>query len=126
MRIILFLFSLIFLIGCVGSPIWYRMKMSETIQEAKINNEKIMGLQIGQPRYKVLEIMGSPTKREVYKIENGIIEFLFYRTQGWGRYDSQDRDEHFTPLAFQDKELIGWGRNFYDRTIRQSLEVIIK
>lgn len=126
MKRILLFFSLIFLIGCAGSPAWHSLKISGTTHEAKINNEKIMELQIGQSRYEVLGIMGSPTKREVYKIKNGIIEFLFYRTRGWGRYESQDKDEHFTPLAFKDKELIGWGRNFYDRTIRQSLEVIIK
>jgi hypothetical protein len=87
----------------------------------------MMQIKIGQDRQEVIKIMGPPTKREAYQIENNkIIEFLFYRTQGWSIRDGGDKDYQFTPVAFENDKLIGWGRNFYDNIIRSAVEITIK
>jgi hypothetical protein len=114
-------------IGCTGSRAWYGMKMGQTAEEAEINNQKIMKLKIGQSKEEVLKIMGPPTKREAYKLENKkIVEFLFYRTQGWAPDGLGDRDSQFTPVAIVNTELVGWGRNYYDNVVRAAVEVIIR
>ena len=115
------------LVGCAGSPAWRSMRISSTESEARINNEKIMNLNIGQSRQEVLEVMGMPAKREVYQLGNqSVIEFLFYRTSGWSGTDWGDKDYQFTPLAFENNKLVGWGRNYYDNIVRASIEIKTK
>lgn len=115
------------LISCTGSPAWYGRKVGQTANEAEINNQKMMELKIGQLKEDVLTIMGSPTRREAYKLENKkIVEFLFYRTQGWAPDGLGDKDYQFTPLAIVNNKLVGWGRNYYDNVVRAAVEVIIK
>lgn len=114
-------------IGCTGSSAWYGRKMGQTAKEAEINNRKMMELKIGQSKEEALKIMGLPTKREAYQLENKkIVEFLFYRTQGWAGDDLGDRDNQFTPLALVNNKLVGWGRNYYDNVVRAAVEIIIK
>ena len=113
--------------GCAGSPAWHSIKMSSTASESKINNEKMMNLNIGQSKEDVLRIMGNPTRREAYQLENKrIIEFLFYRTIGWGSEDTGDKDSQFTPVAFENSKLIGWGRNFYDNVVKHAFDIRVK
>lgn len=115
------------LISCTGSRAWYGRKMGQTAKEAEINNRKMMKLKIGQSKEEVLKIMGFPTKRETYQLENKkIVEFLFYRTQGWAPDGLGDRDYQFTPLAVVNNKLIGWGLNYYDNVVRAAVEIIKK
>ena len=126
-KFIVILVILFLLTGCAGSPGWHSMRISSTEAESKVNNEKIMSLNIGQTRTEVLKIMGNPSKREVYQLENQkIFEFLFYRTSGWSLTDSGDRDYQFTPLAFENEKLVGWGRNYYDNVIRHAIDINLK
>ena len=50
------------------------------------------------------------------------MEFLFYRTQI--DYDFNLQDKHWTPICIIDGKLKGWGRNFYDDTIKIRKEII--
>lgn len=122
MRGIIFIISLLLLASCLD-PYGMEARIKRTEDEAKANNEKIMRLQIGQSKNEVLSIMGNPNKRESYKIGERVIEFLFYRTTGWYIRDPLDADYHFTPLAFENDKLTGWGRNYYDNVVRASIEI---
>ena len=126
MKMMLVVF-LLFLVGCAGSPAWRHQRIGSTEAEAKENNENIMLLNIGQTKQEILEIMGTPAKREAYKLEaDRIVEFWFYRTSGWSIHDMQDMDYQFTPLATENDELVGWGRNYYDTVVRSAVELLIK
>ncbi|MBI1803244.1 MAG: DUF3192 domain-containing protein [Ignavibacteriae bacterium] len=116
--------ALFALSGCAGSVAWHSMRMGSTNGEAEDNNKKMMQLEIGQPKDSVLAIMGQPTRREAYRLDNNrAVEFLFYRTRGWSNQESADNDEQFTPMAFEDKKLIGWGRNFYDNIVKIAVQI---
>ncbi|MCJ7645459.1 DUF3192 domain-containing protein [bacterium] len=126
-KFVVILVSVFLLTGCAGSRAWHSMRISSTEAESKVNNEKIMSLNIGQTRAEVLRIMGNPSKREVYQLENQkIVEFLFYRTSGWSSTDSGDRDYQFTPFAFENEKLVGWGRNYYDNVVRHAVDINLK
>ncbi len=115
------------LAGCYGSGAWYGGRMKDTDEEARTNNERIMKLNIGNSRSEVISILGSPTKRESYQLENSrVIDFLFYRTSGWRGSDGGDQDYQFTPFAFENDTLSGWGRNFYDNVVLHAVDIKIK
>ena len=72
------------------------------------------------------EVIGLPRKREAYEAsDGGTLEFWFYYTQ-IDRNRHGISDKNFTPLCFTDGKLKGWGRNFYDDTIKIRKEVIKK
>lgn len=139
-RIIVLSILVFILISCAtaGSPAWVSSRIGDTEKEAKVNNEKMMNLNIGMSKEEVLKIMGNPSKREQYQItKDKILEFLFYRTAGWSvnrtssgwGWDisaSGDRDEQFTPLTFENNKLVGWGRNYYENVIKHAVEIKIK
>ncbi|MEK6589227.1 MAG: DUF3192 domain-containing protein [Nitrospinota bacterium] len=110
---------ILFVSGCAGSPVWNTVMIDTTTKEAKKNNEKTINLKIGQSTQEIIKMMGNPAKREVYPN----VEFFFYRTTGWSLNDMGDRDYQFTPLAFEDDKLVGWGRNYYDMRIKQVFEI---
>lgn len=127
MRVIMICIFLLSFIGCPGSVAWQSSRLGSTESEAKRNNDNMMQLEIGQTRQEVLEIMGTPAKREAYQLENErVIDFLFYRTSGWSMDCMRDTDYQFTPLAFENDKLIGWGRNYYDNVVRSAVELRIK
>jgi hypothetical protein len=74
-----------------------------------INNSNINKLQVGMTREEVIAVMGNPEKREVY----GRTEFLMYTT---GNFT-------LTPIAIIDGRLLGWGRRYYDDTIKANATV---
>jgi len=117
-------FILILLSSCAGSPAWQSLQISSTRSEASKNNKKMLSLKIGQSKSEVLSIMGNPAKTESYDLGGGeVIEFYFYRTQGWSTHQTYDVDFQFTPVAFHNDKLVGWGRNYYDKVTRQQLEL---
>jgi hypothetical protein len=75
----------------------------------------------------VIEVMGSPGKTEGYQTKSGgFMEFIFYRSAVHYR-DSEIGpigDKHWTPVCLIDGKVKGWGRNFYDDTIKIRKEVI--
>jgi hypothetical protein len=76
-----------------------------------------MKVQVGMPRDEVLAVMGQPEKREAY----GNTEFLIYRMDWRGGTEK----DNFTPIAIVDGRVTGWGRNFYDTTMRSKVDANI-
>jgi len=107
------LIGLSLLVACAGSPV-------RTEGVAARNRANLLQLSVGQTKSQVAAIMGTPYKTEMYPRENGQIEFWLYLTEA-GVIDS-----NFTPLAFENGVLQGWGRNYYDTTMRVKKEVTIK
>lgn len=104
----------VLLSACAGSPV-------RTEGEADRNREKLLHLSLSQTKDQVLAIMGRPYKTEMYVVDGKQTEFWLYLTEA-GVGD----DTHFTPLAFENGALKGWGRNFYDTTMRVRKEITIK
>ncbi len=118
-RIILaFGFSLI-LVGCAGSV--YRTQI-----EAEENRGKLLKLNIGMTKDQVLTIMGQPYKTEMYLYDGKPFEFWLYLTEGRVLDDPKLTDSNFTPLAFEDGILKGWGRNYYDSVLRIKKDITIE
>ena len=80
----------------------------------------------------VLEIMGSADGTETYETKTGgTLEYLIYQTKA-------DQAIHFfsyvldikwgsdTPMCIFDGKLNGWGRNFYEDTLKIRKKVIRK
>jgi hypothetical protein len=108
----------VMLSGCVG----------QTEREAKKNGKSLLQLSIGLTKAEVQNIMGDPRKTESYSKDGRNIEFWLYLTEGieYWSYDRTLRDSNFTPLAFEDGKLIGWGRNFYDQALKYEHKIEIK
>lgn len=89
------------------------------IQKTRDNLNK---LEVGMTKQQVIEVMGSPYTREVFPDEAGqSVEVLVYITQYTDSGAIPDSDK--TPVCLRDGKLIGWGRNFYDRTQRHEITV---
>ncbi len=110
------------LVGCAGTGFDYGVKRQQSMNTAKRNNQNMARLSIGMLKEDAIAIMGSPDKTEAYSLGDKQIEFLLYRTQAVdGALD--DVDANFTPVAIEKGKVIGWGRNFYDQTIKLKLEI---
>ena len=100
----------------------------------KRNNANMARLSVGATKTQVLEIMGPAGKTEGYETKSGgFMEILFYRTQvadiygvGGDEKPGSVTDRHWTPICIIDGKLKGWGRNFYDDTIKIRKEIIRK
>ncbi len=104
-------------VSCAGSPL-------RTSWEAEHNRDNMLKLTIGQTRDQVMANMGRPYKTESYQIDGKIVEFWLYLTEGKSVYGSLG-DSNFTPLAFENGVLTGWGRNYYDRVLRIKQDINI-
>ena len=113
-----FTISIIFIsmLGCAGSPI-------RTGWEAEKNRSNMLKLKIGMITEQVLALMGNPYKTESYQVEWKPLEFWLYLTEGKNIYL---RDSNFTPLAFEDNILTGWGRNYCDNVLRIKQDIKIE
>lgn len=107
------LFSTFILQGCAGYG-----------AIAEKNNSNLLKLDIGETKSRVLEIMGNPHKNEKYQIENRNYDVWFYRTAHTPDYS--ETDDEFTPVVIIDGKVAGWGRNFYDNTIKIKQEIKIE
>jgi hypothetical protein len=90
------------------------------------NRENLLNLKDGMTKQQVLQIMGKPYKTESYRIENGMLEFWMYYTDPPARipyYRPKLNDSNFTPLAFENGILTGWGRNFYDHAMKVKVHI---
>lgn len=106
------------LASCAGSPY-------QTGVEARQNRDNMLKLNVGQTKEQVLTLTGKPYKTEMYVVDGKPIEFWLYLTEGKPIY-GQLRDSNFTPLAFENGVLKGWGRNYYDSTVRVKKDVTIE
>jgi hypothetical protein len=88
------------------------------------NRKNLMKLEIDMSKQQVIDIMGEPYNREVYKIgDSETLEFLIYLTKYTDSGTIPDSDT--TPICFKNGKLIGWGRNFYIQE-KQRYELEIK
>ena len=78
------------------------------------NRKNLNLLEVGMTKAQVIEIMGSPYRREAESNR----EWLLYQTEGkdfslgQGRIPKPD-SEWLTPLLIQDGKLIGWGSSYW-------------
>jgi outer membrane protein assembly factor BamE (lipoprotein component of BamABCDE complex) len=84
--------------------------------ESRQTNDRMMSLQVGMGRADVLQLLGNPYKREAY----GQTEFLIYETDYAG---GRSESDNFTPIAIENGRVAGWGRNYYDNSIKQNITV---
>ena len=118
-KIVSVFFITALLVGCAGSPI-------RTGWEAEANRKSILGLNIGMTKMEVIQVMGEPRTTEAYSMEGQNTEFWLYLTEGTIIGDGRMGDKNFTPLAFENGILIGWGRNFYDQALKYEHKIDIK
>lgn len=85
---------------------------------------KLQNLEIAMSKDQVVGVMGKPYTREVFLGKDGSpVEVLFYHTAFTGNALFIEPDErHLTPVLLKDGKVIGWGRNFYDNTVRYHVE----
>lgn len=114
---LLAILTALLLVGCAGSPV-ANSKISDK------NRYNMLQLNVGQSKSQVLSVMGKPYKTEAYLMNGDNLEFWLYITQGAGSRGL--RDHNFTPLAFRDGTLQGWGRNYYDRAIKVKAEIDVE
>ena len=87
------------------------------------NRKNLMKLEIDMSKGQVIDIMGEPSNREVYKMDDSdTLEFFIYLTKY--TYSGSIPDSDTTPICFQNGKLIGWGRIFYvQQKQRYELEI---
>jgi len=79
-------------------------------------------LEVGMTKDEVIGIMGPPYTREMFPDETGQpVEVLVYITQYTDSGPIPDSDK--TPICLRNGRLIGWGRNFYDRTQKHDVTI---
>jgi hypothetical protein len=89
------------------------------IERARANLNR---LEVGMTKDQVLAIMGKPYSREVFPDEAGRpVEILIYVTQYTESGAIPDSDK--TPVCLRDGKVVGWGRNFYERTQKQEITI---
>jgi len=89
-------------------------------EDADVNNANMAKLSVGMTKVQVLEIMGPAAKTEAYETKSGgILEFLMYANRYY-----PSRDSEWTPICLIDGKVKGWGRNFFDDTIKIRKEII--
>jgi hypothetical protein len=118
-RISLLLILIWLVLSCAGSP-------ARTGWEAEQNRANLLKLNLGMTKEQVINAMGDPYKTEMYQIDGKPIEFWLYLTEGRSIRDQGISDINFTPLAFSNGTLQGWGRNYYDNELKIRKQVIIE
>ena len=84
--------------------------------DAAKNRDNLNKLEIGMSKSEVRNIMGEPHQREASKQ----CEWWFYRTNVRElQFDIRRDESDYTPLAFENNCLVGWGRNFYIDKIKR-------
>ena len=121
MRKILLLSLILFICGCVGSPVHSSLKYSSVQNLIKKNNTNLMKLASGLDKESVQELMGQPERSEGYPWG---FAWLYRTAMTSGIYGTADAD--FTPVMFsEDGILQGWGRNYFTEYVKK-YELTIK
>ena len=110
---------LLTVVGCAGSPY-------QTGKEAERNRANLLDLKIGLTKDQVRAVMGAPYKTESYAREGMNLDFWLYLTEGKSPSGLPLNDSNFTPLAFENGILKGWGRNYYDTVLRIKKDITIE
>ena len=142
MKQILLLIMSVVMVGCVAA------NNAEIDRFVSQNNRNLQSLKIGMSKDEVRKVMsqgkttekfpgyarrnythrieGSPMRVEAYKAGNGgVMEFWMYYTMASYEHKGSG-DKNYTPVCFVDGKVTGWGRNFYDNTIKIRKEIIRK
>ena len=86
----------------------------------------LSNLEVGMAKSEIINILGPPYQREVFPEQDGQpVEVLLYQTKFVGTLISPS-DSDLTPVVLKNNSLIGWGRNFYDRTRKYKHEIKFK
>lgn len=109
MRKILFLLLCLGLGGCSYGEI------------AQRNSNSMLMLNTGASKQEVLNKMSNPHRNERYITNGKEMDIWFYRTS-WNA-DDMETDDEFTPMVFENGKLIGWGRNYYDQTVKLKADI---
>ena len=94
--------GILFLAGCTAGMV------------ASSNNSHLLRLELGQSKKDVKRIMGCPERNERYMVDSKDMEVWFYRTEPV----VSDINDAYSSMIFENGKLIGWGKNFYERTIK--------
>ena len=86
--------------------------------QSRATNEKLMQLSVGMSRDQVLATMGNPFRREVYEDT----EFLIYVTNNWAESEA----DRFTPICVKEGKVVGWGRSYYDNSLKIKSEITVR
>jgi len=114
-RYICFILTAAFLLCGCTSP--YERAATE-------NNSRLLVLKIGDSKEMLMQKMGTPKRNEQYSVDGKITEVWYYRT-GWTA-DGKETDDEFTPVIMVDEIVVGWGRSFYDNSIKIKSDITIK
>ncbi len=93
-------------------------------KRATANRVNLLELKIGDTKETLRKKMGVPHRNEQYASDGKTTEIWFYRTSRTP--DDVETDDEFTPVAMVSEKVIGWGRAFYDSTIKIQSDVTIK
>lgn len=87
------------------------------------NRANLMKLEIGMTKDRVMQIMGKPDLNEAYlAADKGTLSILFYYTnRKWA--DGNVTKDECIPIVFKNDTLIGWGDEFYEKTLKVELEI---
>ncbi len=78
---------------------------------------KFLVLELGDSKKMVLSELGEPKRTEKYAIDGKDYDIWIYQTKR-NYQDGREPDDLFTPVVFENGKLSGWGRNYYDTTIK--------
>jgi len=92
--------------------------------QSSTNSTKLLSSKIGDSRDTLNLKMGPPRKNEQYLSDGKVTEIWFYRCAHTG--DGIETDDEFTPVVMVDDKVIGWGRGFYDNSIKIKSDITIK
>ena len=92
--------------------------------QANENRAKLLDLRVGDSRDVLKQKMGLPRKNEVYSSNGKVTEIWFYRTSHTS--DLKELDEEFTPVVMIDDKVVGWGRSYYDNSIKIKNDITIR
>ncbi|MDN4500911.1 DUF3192 domain-containing protein [Alteromonadaceae bacterium BrNp21-10] len=91
-------------------------KTMEWEDREQFNKVQVNKLQVGTDRKVIIELLGSPDISEARKINDKIVQVMFYRTQHT-KSDGITTQDECTPLLFENDKLIAWGNGTYQQYI---------
>jgi len=102
---------LISMIGCADGV----MRLGK---EAAKTRSRLVELRMGMTKNEVVALMGQPSKIEAYEIQGKNLEFWLYLTRYDRPYSAPNPE--YTPLAFEEDILEGWGMDYYDQALSKT------
>ena len=89
-------------------------KTMEWEDREQFNRVQMGKLQVGADRQNIMALLGSPEISEAKKVEDKVVQVMFYRTQH-KKSDGITTEDECTPLLFENNKLIAWGKGTYQQ-----------